>query len=113
MKYIMLKTDNILVPIIFPDFMVHSQVAKYMQHMLVRVHEMESEVRSAGNIQMDEVTCHGGSETLNKQFHPKDSDIINTYDYAHGVDDEFMTNFISLTMNKARMEKDLQDDNET
>jgi len=88
MKYIMLKTDEETpraVPIIFPDFMVHSTVSKFMQLYFLRIHEIQVTPVSAGQLNLDVENTYGHSETLKLKSDPKDAEIINTYPYVHGV----------------------------
>lgn len=92
MKYIMLKVslqDGLtkLVPIIFPDFMVHEDVAEVIKVCLAMQHKMESEVYSAGEITFEEPHCSGKSETLKVDASDADSAIIAMYDYFHGLVD--------------------------
>lgn len=105
MKYLILRTeDDRLVPIIFPNFLVHSEVAKYLGHMLNRVHDWKNEPASAGDIHFSDVTCSGKSETLKLVSNPADADLIESYDYNHGSSDTFMNAFLKTTMAKARRE---------
>lgn len=93
MKYIMLKVDlqdglTKLVPIIFPDFMVHEDVCISIRRILAGRHKMESEIYSAGEINFQEPHCSGKSETLKVHASDADSAIIATYDYFHGLVDK-------------------------
>lgn len=96
MKYIMLKIEEPIskfLPIIFPNELIHSDVANYMCTMLRRVHEWEAKVRSAGEINV-EGECHGFSETLSRKAgrrikaHADDTQIVSMYDYEHGLSSE-------------------------
>ena len=105
MKYIMLKlSDERLVPVIFPNSLIHSEMANAVQSMLLQVHELTCEPVSAGDIQFSDVFCSGKSSTLKLDSRPSDAELIEGYDYNHGIDDEFMNSFIKLTMYKARIE---------
>lgn len=91
MKYVMLRVKNGLlerdVPIIFPDMLVHKHVADVMCEHLRRAHMVDS-VRpvSAGEVNVDEVTCHGESTTLKLSSRGAEDDtVILNYDYLHGV----------------------------
>jgi hypothetical protein len=91
-KYVMMdvrfpKTGlHVLFPVIFPDKLVHSYVASAMSTVLA-AHGMPSvSVASAGKI--EEVTVDGlggGSETLAKVAMDVDTDVINNYEYKHGI----------------------------
>lgn len=84
MKYIMLSTEftgvTKLVPIIFPDFLVHSMVADAIKPLI-----SGSVVVSAGDIQMGVYNCSGASETLGVESKESDLGVIDTYDYLHGI----------------------------
>lgn len=88
-KYIVLeiKTGDVKRewPIIFPDMMVHKQVAQWM---LQREHELKPKVISAGLVSFfgGEVLCHGMSETLNIESRgAEDAKLIKMFDYLHGI----------------------------
>jgi len=90
MKYVMLSVrvgDTIkLVPIIFPDFLVHSDVADVVKNILSSVHHLAlGPVFSAGDISFEEVECSGESTTLKLKSNPYDSDVIESYSYLHGI----------------------------
>lgn len=96
MKYIMLKIDKPIekfIPIIFPNELVHSEMANHMCAMLLKVHGWKAKVRSAGEVNVDG-ECHGFSATLSEKAgrrikaHADDSEIITQYDYQHGIVDE-------------------------
>lgn len=92
MKYIMLEGVNSSnqkqkVPIIFPNFMIHQLVAKYITHALIRDHEFaEVKVVSAGEVNLDVSYTGGESETCKVKALPEDASIINTYNYFHGIE---------------------------
>lgn len=93
MKYIMLKivqgkgpTISRLVPFIFPDFLVHADIAHYMTFHLTREHKAsECTAVSAGFIDLDAEKTHGESETLKIKAHEDDAATINAYSYFHGI----------------------------
>lgn len=93
MKYVMLEValgnngrDKQRIPIIFPDFMIHKEVVKHMSVMLRRVHNLDATIHSAGSIQLSATSCHGDSETLAVQADlQSDREVIDTYDYFHGL----------------------------
>ena len=93
MKYIVIeqKTKELdrVIPIIFPDALVHKDVYESVVHMLRRTEhpelEAEYEVYSAGSCDV-KVQCSGKSETLGVESLIKgDDSIINMYDYTHGL----------------------------
>ena len=92
MKYIVLKTEvNGLVqkvPIIFPNFMVHMFVAKYVAGLLIREHKHDPEitVSSAGSIELGEVFCSGESETCKVKSDPEDAELIKYFEYTQGIE---------------------------
>lgn len=90
MKYIMLECqlrDGVtkLVPIIFPDFMCHSDISSAVEIILSQTHKFDVKVFSAGDISISAHTCTGMSETLRVQSSPLDREVIDTYDYLHGI----------------------------
>jgi len=114
MKYIVLKADDILIPVIFPNFMVHSEVARWVGAMLNRVHSMPNEPVSAGETHFTNVKCVGKSITMGLEASPRDAAMIETYDYTHGqmsVDD-FTSNFIQDAIRKAYAESSGGDEEE-
>lgn len=83
MKYIMLKTKaGQKIPIIFPEHMVHSEVAS----AITRSGQIPNVigVDSAGYCKLDGVHCFGESSTLDLNHKMTDASIIQTYDYLHG-----------------------------
>jgi len=89
MKYIMLtvkpENDEYDLPIIFPDKLVHKDVAQAVQHMLVMKYGGHpSSVKSAGFIHLGPTEVYGDSETLMKKSEDIDSLTITTYNYTHG-----------------------------
>jgi len=100
MKYLMMSLrvsprfpdsgSNQLVPIIFPDTLVHAVVYNSLRRSMVSSYrdlgvEVSVEIRSAGFISLTELICYGGSETLGVESHPDDSKIIATFDYQGGL----------------------------
>lgn len=75
-------------PIIFPDMMIHKQVAETIKWHLMRHHDVEAKIVSAGSFSCfgGEVRCYGESETLNIESRGKtDVDLIKMFDYMHGI----------------------------
>ena len=87
MKYIMLEVEepiHLLLPVVFPNSFVHSEMAKHTIGMLHRVHKWDAKVRSAGEFNPIDCACSGESETLHLEAHPDDSQIILMHDYGFG-----------------------------
>jgi len=90
-KYIMIQSKHGDVtynwPIIFPDKMIHSEVAGCAR-MMVPVKGSVTGIVSAGKIEHLEVNGLGGdSETLSLDSRPEqDSAIIEMYSYLHGIE---------------------------
>lgn len=85
MKYIMFKQqmDDIdkLIPIIFPNDLVHEDVAKALQQSVLE----DCSIVSAGIINPLNLKAEGGSETLNIESNPEiDSHVIKMNDYGAG-----------------------------
>jgi hypothetical protein len=86
MKYVVLlvKKPEFKVPIIFPDMLVHSDVADHMKHMLSVQHKFDDvEVFSAGFIENGK--CYGKSTSLGVESHESDTLLIKTYSYTQGM----------------------------
>ena len=83
MKYIMfekkLPDDMVqIVPVIFPEALVHSDVAEVMRR-LKGIRGLEPV--AAGSINMLAQTCYGKSETLQLNARSQDAETINFVDY--------------------------------
>lgn len=97
MKYIMIETtpqnddEKRFIPIIFPQELVHAEVANAMALVLRRQGIGPFCVRSAGEVatpfERSTMLCHGESETLGKKSHADDTDIIRLIDYHKGMAD--------------------------
>ncbi len=93
MKYIVVevKTANRYKrewPIIFPDTMVHRQVADVIQNHLAVDCKLNSRIIAAGFVSFfgGEVHCSGESETLNIESRGReDEKLIKLFDYLHGI----------------------------
>ena len=92
MKYIVLEIKNGDTkrewPIIFPDMMVHRQVADIVQNHLAVDCKLNSRIIAAGSVSFfgGEVRCFGESETLNIESRGKeDEKLIKMFDYLHGI----------------------------
>lgn len=93
LKYIMLEfaigNTKVNYPVIFPEAMVHAEVARSMQHMVQRVMKPKGNVSvvSAGSVTIDAWGCHGHSESLGniKSRRDMDTKIITLFDYHHGI----------------------------
>lgn len=92
MKYIMFKIKlgkdlEKKVPIIFPNELVHSQVARGLMPHLREISD-EVKIASAGDI-IWPIGCNiqtgGRSETLKTIANPDDGEDIAMYDYFHGL----------------------------
>lgn len=93
MKYIVLSAElgrghSIELPIIFPDVLVHAQVAEHMLSLVRSTHGTSKvTVVSAGILSSLEFEggCHGESTTLNiKSRGKKDDHLIKMHDYGSG-----------------------------
>jgi len=85
MKYIMyikeIEGIKRKIPIIFPDSLVHIEVAKALKDL---VHT--SKICSAGEINMVASSTFGESTTLGIKAKKEDVEIINDYNYFHGLE---------------------------
>lgn len=93
MKYIVIEitTGSIKqeMPFIFPNHLVHKDVAKNMQSFLNREHQWsDTRVVSAGEISPFGVECYGKSSTLGVESRKyEDSRLIQFHDYGIGIKD--------------------------
>lgn len=97
MKYVILKgVDKIGVtrvfPIIFPETLVHADMAKHMQHMIGFDADFYPEVFSAGfcNVHGGIFDCERGSESLNikrgvREDYEMDKKILNMPSAMQGI----------------------------
>lgn len=92
MKYIVIEVKNGDTerewPIIFPDMMVHRQIADVIQNHLTIDHKQDSKIIAAGSVSFfgGEVRCSGESETLNIESRgTEDEKLIKMFDYLHGI----------------------------
>jgi hypothetical protein len=80
-----MRTLEQRVPVIFPEFMVHHDVAEVFRYVLKVRHKFtEVEPVSAGFFSVDSGECHGESETLALKASEDDGVTIRTYGYTHG-----------------------------
>lgn len=87
MKYIMFQTkDGRKIPIIFPNFMVHSEVADKLKTIFSLTNSVK--VVSAGEIKISVSNCSGKSETLGVGVRKGDATLIHEYDYFNGFPNE-------------------------
>lgn len=89
MKYVMLYVDKPVkkfFPVMFPDGLVHQEMVEAMKMWVSGLEEAKAV--SAGEVRFttNGVRCSGKSETLGlKSDSVRDSAIINTYSYLHGI----------------------------
>lgn len=75
--------DGKKIPIIFPNFMVHSMVAERLQDLT-----LDGKIVSAGEIKIAVRNCNGNSESLKVGVRKGDATLIHEYDYFHGFPNE-------------------------
>lgn len=92
MKYIIVQIRNGDIvcewPIIFPDMLVHRQIAETIKWHLVRYHDQDARIVAAGSASFfgGKVRCFGESETLNVESRGnEDVKLIKMFDYLHGI----------------------------
>lgn len=93
MKYVVMQAKvgdlTIELPVIFPDIMVHAEVAKHIGGMLQRVHNFSNvHPVSAGDVGFgidgDAVMCGGKSVSLKMGSRDEDAGLILSVDYGGG-----------------------------
>jgi hypothetical protein len=78
MKYVMLKLDSgELLPLLFPEFMQHSQIAQ----------SVPANVVSAGRVYLEhgKIIARGTSSSLDVSSREEDSEIIQAYFHGQNV----------------------------
>lgn len=90
MKYIMFEqtigTVTRKVPIIFPSILNHSDIAQAINPILASQANSDVKVISAGEV--NNLMCgntSGKSTTLKLEADGADAEVINLYDYFHGI----------------------------
>lgn len=102
-KYIVMQVGNREVPIIFPDHLVHKGIAQAMKlyfgqlalsassGMMTRdaLKKLIKDLQpvSAGSITFDVGKCAGKSDSLGVRSRPSDTDLIENFEYTHGLTD--------------------------
>lgn len=78
MKYVILESEEgMRFPIIFPEQLVHANVATLIAALIDRRIEVETSPISAGSFSSGvDFSCHGGSDTLKISQSPYDEAII-------------------------------------
>ena len=85
-KYLMIENRLAAYPVIFPDKLVHIEVATVMRLIVPTIDKQQPMPVSAGFIESLYVEGVGGdSKTLKMSSRPGDEGIINRYKYFHGI----------------------------
>jgi hypothetical protein len=82
-NYIVIDNGRQLLPIIYPDVLVHDEVAAVIR--VLPNFKAGSKVVSAGSIDIDVISCSGESSTLNLKSSPGDEELIDSFPYMHGL----------------------------
>lgn len=114
-KYVVLRTGNRLVPVIFPGELVHSRMAAAMKTYFASIAvEMSNgalsesaldnlikqiDVVSAGEATLEVGACSGRSETLGIGSRPEDRVLINSLPYTGGYEPETRPDYIVCSCN--------------
>jgi len=91
MKYVMLFAEGQpgeigrKIPVIFPNELVHREVAAMFVQCLSRHGYSNLRVESAGFITLKDARVHGKSESLGIEISPGDAVTILSYDWLHGL----------------------------
>jgi hypothetical protein len=110
MKYIILETtEGMRFSVIFPEILVHADVALFMTELTDATIKRKAVPVSAGHIALGtDFTCSGGSDTLNMQSRPQDEAIVGIGEQAWAFPDAML---ISLWA-KAKLHKEGKGDEE-
>lgn len=86
MKYVMIRRGKQVFPVIFPDFLVHEDIADSIIALLSNMDGekmMPREVVSAGDVSVPVAVCSGSSQTLGiNSRHDVDSKVITVGHYS-------------------------------
>jgi hypothetical protein len=90
MKYVMFRVKHGAVsrdvPVMFPDILVHQEVARAMMPCMRRHFDNANiSLVSAGDFDQMDCKCSGESTSLGLKARPEDGNIILTYAYLHGI----------------------------
>jgi hypothetical protein len=88
-KYIIFRTTVAgaarEVPVMFPQELVHRQVALRLERLIREIGDGDCAVVAAGTVRVDSVVCTERSETLNVDSRgSKDKRLIESFDLLHG-----------------------------
>lgn len=87
MKYVMIRRGGQVLPIIFPDFLVHSDIAEAVIGVLENMDGdklLPREVVSAGDVSIPVAGCSGSSETLGVGSRYLTDDQLITFGHYQG-----------------------------
>lgn len=86
MKYIMFEVgkNKRKIPVLFPIDLTHRAVAEAILPLLWRNYETATP-SSAGDFDPRSGRCSGLSESLNVMSNPDDSQVIEMYNFTHGI----------------------------
>ena len=94
MKYVMFTNEEgHMLPVIFPTSMIHSDMAQYVQHMMMMEENKKVRPVSAGFVSMKGQTS-GRSESLDLDSKPDDAMYITFNDSISTLSPEMMTSGI-------------------
>ena len=89
MKYVVMEARKgnlrYKFPVMFPNHLVHANVAKAIARVLRDDGWQDPKPRSAGEYNPITCECHGNSETLKLEAHIDDSGLIANCDYGAGA----------------------------
>jgi hypothetical protein len=90
MKYIMFQTeDGQHMPVMFPDRLVHADVARSLERAFVLGEMRGVKPVSAGFCDVEAVAMHGTSESLSLESRgERDKNIVNQYKFLYGIESE-------------------------
>lgn len=77
MKYIIIETQKGMIPFIFPNCLLHSEIACQMKNYLERAYSNVIDIKSAGFWDVNLRQCYGESMSLNLKSSPEDTVIIS------------------------------------
>jgi hypothetical protein len=73
------------VPLIFPNDLIHADMARVLEHECIRTFGVKAKTVSAGTIDIDVESVSGESVSLGLKSRGSDKQLIDMYDYFHGM----------------------------
>jgi len=95
-KYVMFEVDGRKCPVIFPNELIHEDVARMLYGLVQQAYNGPAMPVSAGFISaLQVISTDGRSEMLNMDSEPGDAKVINSLPYTNGREDIMNTHLLT------------------